>query len=115
MVEPKFTTARLVNGQLIDYAAGDLLPEHIRDGVQRYFEDGIPPGGFLSAVICNDLFGALGRADDINRRKLFDICCWFYNHAPRGSYGSEENMGAWMERRRQQRATADKAGSEAND
>jgi len=31
------------------------IPDHLRDGLVRYFSDGILPGGFLQAVLCNDL------------------------------------------------------------
>ena len=51
----------------------DLLPEHIRGAMKRYIEDRLQPGGFLEAVLSNDLAGAFGRADHINRDRLFDI------------------------------------------
>lgn len=76
--------------------AEHLLPEHIRGGVERYIEHGVPPGSFLTAVIEGDLFAAMEAADDINQKRMFDICCWFYNHAPRGSYGSPESMKHWL-------------------
>jgi hypothetical protein len=72
----------------------------MRPGMQRYIEQGIRPGDFMTAVLSNDLFGAFGWADDINRRKLFDICAWLYNHAPAGSYGSPKHMQDWIDQRR---------------
>ncbi len=74
----------------------DRLPEHMRGGARRYIERGIPPGNFMQAVIRNDLFDALGRADDINRHRLYDICCFFYNDAPSGCFGSLERLSTWM-------------------
>lgn len=76
----------------------NLLPEHIRGGVQRYIEDGILPGDFLKAVICNDLRESFARADEINMLRMFDIISFFYYEAPRGCWGAEEKMLDWITR-----------------
>jgi len=75
----------------------ELLPEHIRGGTQRYIEDGVLPGGFVRAVISNDLKEAFGRADETNRLRMFDIVGFFYNEAPMDCWGSPENMTAWAQ------------------
>lgn len=75
----------------------DILPEHIRDGVQRYIDHGIQPGGFLTAVICNDLIGVLDRADDINCERLHDIVSFFYMEAPSICWGSPAAFHEWCE------------------
>jgi len=66
------------------------------DGVRRYLEHGIPGGHFLTAVIENNLKEACQRADDHNRRILFEITRWFYNEAPAQSWGSPEEMQDWI-------------------
>lgn len=76
-----------------------LLPERMHGGIRRYIEHGIPPGHFLTAVICNDLREACGCADDENRRLLFEYVQFFYMYAPRGCWGSEENFKAWVQHR----------------
>jgi len=76
----------------------ELLPEHIRGGVKRYVEEGIEPGGFLRAVISNDLSGAFGKADSINSANLENIIKWFYNYAPSQCWGSPEKMVKWMKK-----------------
>lgn len=63
------------------------IPAYMHDGIVQYYENGIPPGGFLTAVIDNDLQKACGRADDTNRHCLFAYMQWFYNHAPSGTWG----------------------------
>ena len=73
------------------------LPEHCRAGMKRYIEEGIKPGNFLSAVLENDLMEALGRADVINRARIFDYALFLYNEAPRASYGSPKIVAAWIE------------------
>ena len=79
----------------IDYSR---LPVHIRDGMQRYIEQGIEPGSFLTAVLCNDLMGAVGKADEVNLPKLWQICSFLYNDAPSPSFGSVEAFRAWIDR-----------------
>lgn len=76
----------------------NLVPEHIRDGIRLYVERGIPPGSFLQAVICNDLREACGRADDINRSRLFQIVQFFYLDTPSGCWGSSKHYSDWIKR-----------------
>ena len=74
----------------------NLLPEHMRDTAQRYIEDKISPGGFFTAVLENKLFEALGRADDINRARIYDIVGFLYNEAPATCWGSPEKVRSWL-------------------
>lgn len=77
----------------IDYTG---LPEHMRDGARLYIEHGVEPGGFLRAVLQNQLVEAFGRADDTNRAAMFQWAGWLYNEAPRGAWGSPEKVDAWI-------------------
>ena len=72
------------------------IPERMRGGITRYIEHGIPPGDFLTAVICNDLREACARADDENRYLLWDYVRFFYNYTPTGCWGSPEKMKVWI-------------------
>lgn len=76
----------------------EQLPGHIQGAMQRYIEKGIDPGSFLTAVLCNDLMGAMGKADEINRERLWDICCFVYNDAPSVCHGSIEAFQSWVHR-----------------
>ena len=76
-----------------------MIPEHLRRAIDRYVEHGTPLGGFLTAVICNDLKGALGKADTVSRASLFDIVSYCYNEIPSDCWGSPEKMAAWMKER----------------
>lgn len=78
---------------MFDYS---LLPQHIRDAMQRYIEDRIQPGGFLTAVLSNDLAEAFARADHINRMRLHDIVRFLYNEAPSTCWGSPEKVKSWL-------------------
>ena len=73
------------------------LPNYMRDGVRRYFLQGIPPGGFFLAVLENDLIGALGHADRINQNSLPVYGEFLYNYVPASSWGSPEKVQDWMD------------------
>ncbi len=77
----------------IDYST---LPEHMRDAMRRYIEQGIAPGGFLLAVLTNNLKEAVARADDINRESLVDYVRFLYNEAPSECQGSQQKVQQWI-------------------
>ncbi len=83
-----------------DWKAGlAIIPGHMHGGVERYVEFGIPPGGFLEAVLCNDLKGAVGRADSVNKmflEKWVEYVTWYL---PYQSQGSPEIVAKWMAHR----------------
>lgn len=74
----------------------DLIPQHMVDGMVRYLVKGIPPGSFLTAVLCNDLMGAMRKADDVNIHALPSYARFLMNGAPIGAFGSEENVSDWI-------------------
>lgn len=71
----------------------------ILDALDRYVIHGIMPGGFLTAVLCNDLFGAFGKADSYNRASLFQITQHIYNNLPRDSWGSKDRVSEYSRRK----------------
>ena len=73
------------------------IPEHMVEAVYNYLEYGTPPGGFLTAVLSNDLMDALRRADDKNIESLPAWGRLLYNHIPPGAYGSRKAVEAWIE------------------
>lgn len=76
--------------------SGYYIPEHTRGALERYFNLGYEPGSFLMAVLCNDLYEAVGRADDQNIEAIPSIVRWLYNRAPRNSYGSPERVADYI-------------------
>lgn len=73
----------------------EVGPEII-GALNRYLEHGIIPGSFLTAVLENDLFEAMARADSVNQKRIFKICCYIYKHFPLGSYGSPEAVNRYL-------------------
>lgn len=71
------------------------ISDKMMNAIDRYLNNGIVPGDFLQAVICNDLFSAVGRADEENCRNLPAFVAYFYNEAPLESYGSREKLLEW--------------------
>ena len=76
------------------------VPEHLRYGIARYVSHGVSPGGFLCAVIDNNLSRAIGNGDDVSRAAIVEIVGWFYNEAPRGCWGDAKRHKAWNAMRR---------------
>ena len=76
----------------LDYSP---LPERLREGVRRWVEDHVVPGGFLCAVICNNLRDAIFLAADENLPRLVEIVRWFYHEAPGLCWGSKATFDRW--------------------
>jgi hypothetical protein len=86
-------------GEFNDERLVDLVPEDLQDGLRRYFLHGVEPGGFLKAVLSNDMMRALGLANEnhahfIVLRKL----TWFiYNYTDSRASGSKGAVDQWLE------------------
>jgi len=76
---------------------GYHVPAHIMPGLRQYVNERIAPGGFLTAVIRNDLAAAYGAADNKCMKNLPAIVAYLYNEAPRACWGSQERMDKWLE------------------
>jgi hypothetical protein len=76
-----------------------LIPDYMWNGMVHYMVFGDRPGDFLSAVLRNDLMGALKQADSVNMKRIDDYGAFLYNYAPAGSFGSEEHFSNWIAHR----------------
>ena len=72
------------------------IKKSVLDSLDRYVNDKIPTGGFLEAVLCNNLMEAVGRADDDNLRNLYTICMYVRWEIPHNCHGSPEKVRAWL-------------------
>lgn len=72
------------------------VPEHTRGALLRYRDHGLSPGGFLTSVLTNDLFGAIGRADSENSRAIKDICAWVRWRMPAIAWGNDDRVDNWI-------------------
>ena len=71
------------------------VPEHSTGGLVRWAVYGIRPGSFLTSVLSNDLFDAMGQADECNRDCLFNIVQFVFCDMPGGCWGSKEKVSVW--------------------
>ncbi len=78
------------------------------EAMERYIKHGIIPGDFLQAVIANDLFLAVGRADKENERLIPAYVVYFYNKAPDDCHGSKEIMIAYSAKKQKEREESEK-------
>lgn len=72
------------------------IPKHTYDSLKLYVEKRISPGGFLYAVLTNDLFKAICSANSENLKMIKEICWFVYNEMPFDSWGSVEKVKKWL-------------------
>lgn len=77
-----------------------------KEGIDRYVEMGVPPGGFLRCVLENKLMESFGAADAENQRDMLEIVSYVYNEVPRSAWGSEEVVDGWLAMKRRERLSA---------
>jgi hypothetical protein len=74
----------------------EQVPEHLRKGLVAYVEQKRFPGGFLEAVLTNDLRKAIDRGDEKSLAGLRYIVMWLFNRAPSGCWGSPAKVEEWL-------------------
>lgn len=79
------------------------IDDGIMASLDRYAAHGTPTGGFLRAVLENDLRESFARADQFNRRNLFDIVRYCWNELPGDCWGSPERVAKWLDRKATER------------
>ena len=72
------------------------VPPHIVSALFRYLNSRISPGGFLTAVLLNDLFSAIGCADKQSLVGLPGLCRFIYCSVDGRAHGSPEKVSAWL-------------------
>ncbi len=66
----------------------------IKEALDNYAMHGWPVGSFLTAVLENDLFEAMGRADSYNRATIHQICSYVFSELPSTCWGNRELVRA---------------------
>lgn len=80
---------------LVAAIATSGIPHHLRAGLVRYFSDGILPGAYLQAVLCNNLTQAVKRTGPGSEAALPALIDFLLEHAPSTAWGSREAVLAW--------------------
>ncbi len=78
------------------HAKYPLAPKHLLESIDNYAGLRYPVGGFLTAVLENNLSEAFGRADEASQAGLFDIVRYVRWEIPATSHGSREKVEAWL-------------------
>jgi len=79
---------------------GRTMNQETREEIDRYVQHKIPTGGFLQAVLENNLMESFARADEENARDMLNICQYVYCHTPMACHGSPEKVKAWLAQRK---------------
>lgn len=82
------------------YPDQELCPQTVKEALGRYVEHRIETGGFLRAVLENNLKESFQRADSWNLENMAHIVCYVYNVVPRAAWGSPEKVSAWLASRK---------------
>ena len=80
----------------LDYSYHNV-PEHTREALENYLFRGWQPGSFLTYVLQNNLAGACGSCDHVNREALVDIVKFIEHRVPSGAWGSREAVRNWLD------------------
>ena len=76
---------------------GYAIPGHMHGALAHYVVNHCPTGGFLRAVLSNNLTQAVIRADNRNREAITAYVGFLYDHVPSNCWGSLETYNAWIE------------------
>lgn len=85
---------------MLDSTRYPTVPTRTVDSLDLYVKHGCEPGGFLYAVLSNNLSEAVGRADAGNLAALADIVKFVYNELPSEAWGSQNKVNAWLKKHR---------------
>ncbi len=69
----------------------------ILEGINRFVLRHQPVGGFLTAVLSNNLREALAQADPNNATIMLQIVSYCHNEIPGSCWGSPEKVKAWLD------------------
>jgi len=72
------------------------IPKRTKDTIDNYVKQMWRPGGFVQAVLENNLCQAFGRADAENRKCMEDIVRYVYQNVPNAAWGSPEIVESWL-------------------
>lgn len=98
-VRPNPNATPLTEQELRDGFVFFQIPEHLQGGLERYFLQRIPTGGFLRRVLSGDRDGAIAAADATSRGSVDHLFAFLDNVAPAGSFGTPEAVDSWLAQR----------------
>jgi hypothetical protein len=85
----------------LDFSTGNNYTD---EAIENYLMYGFEPGGFLMAVLTNNLFLAASRADHWNKERLSEISLQIYHNMPPLSFGNSEIVKDWLLNKEERRS-----------
>jgi hypothetical protein len=79
----------------LDFSGYELY-ENVQTAIESYYYHKFHPGGFVYALLCNDLVGAVLKADYWNAFEIKQIVLWLVQRMPPAAWGSKEVVDAWL-------------------
>jgi hypothetical protein len=67
--------------------------------IDAYKKSKLAPGGFLTAILQNDLMNAILRADNDSRKIIVEITEYCWETLPHNSWGSPEKVEEYLYKR----------------
>lgn len=98
---------------MLDSKYFPTIPQRTIDTIDNYVLHGLEPGGFVTAVLCNDLAGAVGTADRENLAALPDIVKYVYNECPSDCWGNQNKVNAYFKKIRNKQSNSQPDAQEA--
>lgn len=77
----------------------ELIEPRFKASLDRYSEEHCPTGGFLRAVLENDLWAAIQHADPGARENLPHVVAYVYWELPSECWGTPARVSDWLARR----------------
>ena len=74
------------------------VPAQMHGTLVNYIIDARPTGGFMEAVLNNDLRSAVYKADDMNLKAIPNYVKFLHNCAPHACWGRKDATGDWREK-----------------
>jgi DNA-directed RNA polymerase specialized sigma24 family protein len=65
--------------------------------LKNFQEKRSDPGGFLHAILTNDLFGAIRRADATSAKDFLPICRYVWAELPGNIWGTTDKVAAHLQ------------------
>lgn len=84
------------------------IPERVMQNLLYYVKGEEYPGGFLYAVLSNDLFSAIGRADREMLPLIPLLVHYIHWEVPSGCHGSPEHVREWMIKKQKEKESNEK-------
>jgi len=76
-----------------------VIPTHTKEALDNYFFRGYEPGGFITSILTNNLYGAVNSADIANRHAIWEIVTWLTTDpiVPIHSWGTKDHVSNWLD------------------